>query len=218
MSRAILGRKVGMTQIFDESGHVIPVTVVEVGPCVVVQKRTPAKHRYAAIQIGFEEIPGRKLAKPNRGVFERLELKPQRFLREVRMSAEEVEAYKVGDTITASIFNAGEFVDVVATSKGKGFQGVVKRFGFRGSNATHGTHEYRRHGGAIGCREDPGHIFKGRGMPGQMGNERVTTLNLRLVKVDAEQNLVLLRGAVPGHRGALVLVRKAIKHQAKQGK
>jgi large subunit ribosomal protein L3 len=218
MSRAILGRKVGMTQIFDESGHVVPVTVMEAGPCVVVQKRTAAKHRYTALQIGFSEIPGRKLTKPVRGVFERLELKPQRFLREIRMSAEEVEAYKVGDPILVSIFAAGEFVDVEGTSKGKGFQGVMKRFHFRGSNMTHGTHEYRRHGGAIGCREDPGHIFKGRGMPGHMGDVRVTTQNLKVVKVDAEKNLLLVRGAVPGCKGALVLVHKAVKHMAHQGR
>jgi len=217
MSRAILGRKVGMTQIFDEAGQVIPVTVVQAGPCVVVQKRTAAKHRYTALQIGFDEIAGRKLTKPVRGVFERLELKPQRFLREVRMSAEEVEAYKVGVTIKVSIFAAGEYVDVEGMTKGKGFQGVVKRFHFRGANQTHGTHEYRRHGGAIGCREDPGHIFKGRGMPGHMGHTRVTTPNLKVVKVDADQNLLLIHGAVPGSKGALLFVHKAVKHMAKQG-
>jgi large subunit ribosomal protein L3 len=218
MSNTILGRKVGMTQIFDESGHVIPVTVVEAGPCVVVGKRTPAKHRYAALQIGFDEIPARKLNKAELGLFERLDLKPQRHLREVRLAADEVEKYKLGDAITVAIFQTGEEVDVIATSKGKGFQGVVKRYHFRGSNATHGTHEYRRHPGSIGNREDPGHIFKGRKMPGQMGNKRVTTLNLKLVGVDAEKNLLLVRGAVPGHRGALVVVRKAMKRRLHQGK
>jgi large subunit ribosomal protein L3 len=211
MSNAILGKKIGTTQIFDESGNRVPVTVVEAGPCVVVQKRNQVKHAYSAIQIGFEEIPGRKLSKPGRGVFESVKLAPMRFLREVRLSPEEVEACKVGDKITVSIFTGGDKVDVTGTSKGRGFQGVVKRYGFKGNTKTRGTHEVRRHPGGIGMCQFPGHILKGKKLPGQMGNKRVTTHNLRVVKVDEERNLLLIRGAVPGAANGLVMVRKAIK-------
>lgn len=213
MSKAILGKKLGMTQIFDDVGHCIPVTVLEASPNVVVQKRTPAKHDYSAIQLAFEEIPGRKLNKPRRGTFERLDLKTHRFLREVRLTPEEVDAYKVGDQIDVSIFEGVDFVDVVATSKGKGFQGVVKKYGFAGGTKTRGTHENRRHPGSIGNCEWPGHVFKGHRLPGQMGNKRVTTQNLRLVKVDKERNLLLIKGAVPGGKNALVMVQKAVKKQ-----
>jgi large subunit ribosomal protein L3 len=211
MSRAILGKKLGMVRIFDETGNCFPVTVIEAGPCPVVDKKTPAKHKYSAIQIGFEAIPGRKVNKPGRGLFEKLDMKPTRYLREVRMTPDEVNAYKVGDSITVSIFEAGEKIDVIATSKGKGFQGVVKKYGFAGNTATRGTHEVRRHPGSIGNCEFPGKVWKGRRLPGQMGNKRVTTQNLSIVKVDLEENQILVRGAVPGARGALVILRKAIK-------
>jgi large subunit ribosomal protein L3 len=213
MSKAILGKKIGMTQIFDESGNRIPVTVVEAGPCVVLQKLTPAKHKYSAIQVGFGDIPERRLNKAEGGLFKRLNLKPTRFLREIRMTPEQVEAFKVGDSLSVTIFNAGEKVDVVGASKGRGFQGVVKRYHFAGSTQTRGTHEYRRHPGSIGNREWPGKVFKNKKLPGHMGDERITTQNLVVAKVDAERNLLLIAGPVPGGRNALVLVRQARKQR-----
>jgi large subunit ribosomal protein L3 len=215
MSTEILGKKLGITQIFDESGNRIPVTVVEAGPNVVIQKKTTAKHKYSAIQIGYQTIVPRKLNKPRRTVFEKLNLAPMKHLREIRMTDAEVEAYKVGDQITVAIFTPGELLDVVGTSKGKGFQGVVKRYHFKGHNMTHGTHEYRRHPGSVGMREKPGKILKGKKMPGHMGNVRVTTQNVKLVKIDPERNLLLIQGSVPGCKGALVLVRKSGKALAK---
>ena len=211
MSTAILGRKKGMTQIFDDDGNCIPVTVVEAGPCVVVNKLTEPRNKYSGIQIGFEQVDGRRLNKPRRGVFEKLDMAPLRNLREIRLPAEQVDKYKVGDTIDVSIFSAGEKIDVIGTSKGKGYQGVVKRFGFKGNTKTRGTHEVRRHPGSIGMCEAPGRVLKGTKLPGQLGNKRVTVQNLRLVKVDAERNLLLIRGAVPGGSNGLVMIRKAIK-------
>jgi large subunit ribosomal protein L3 len=216
MSSAILGHKLGMTRIFDEVGNHVSCTVIEAGPCVVLQKKTPAKHKYSAIQIGFGEVPGKRLSKPERGIFERLSLKPMRHLREVRLTPEQVEACKIGDPITVAVFANGDYVDVIGTSKGRGFQGVVRRYHFAGFPQTRGTHEYRRHPGSIGHRECPGKVWRGKKMPGHMGDIRVTTQNLRVVKVDAEKNLLLLRGAVPGAVGALVVVRKAVKQHVKK--
>ncbi len=211
MSTTILGKKLGMMQVFNDQGNCVSVTLVEAGPCVVVQKRTPAKHKYSAIQIGFEQIPGRKLSKPQLGVFERADLSPMRYLREIRMTPEEVDAYKIGDNITASIFAAGEKVDISGTSKGKGFQGVVKRYHMKGNTQTRGTHEYRRHAGSIGMREQPGRVIRGKHMPGQMGNKKVTTQNLTIYKVEEEKNLIYIDGPVPGADGGLVTIKKAVK-------
>jgi large subunit ribosomal protein L3 len=211
MSTAILGKKLGMMQIFDDHGYRVPVTVVEAGPCLVVQKRTPAKHKYSAIQIGYEQVAGRKLSKPQLGVFGRADLSPLRYLREIRLAQDEVEAYKIGDAITVSIFTPGEKVDVTGTSKGKGYQGVVKRHHMKGNTKTRGTHEYRRHPGSIGMREQPGRVIKGKKLPGQMGNRRITTQNLTVFKVEEEKNLLYLHGCVPGATGGLVMVKKAAK-------
>lgn len=211
MSTAILGKKMGMLQLFDDKGNCVPVTLVEAGPCVVVQKRSPAKHKYSAIQIGYEQIPGRKLSKPRQGVFERLDLKPMRYLREVRLPQEEVEGYKIGDNITVSIFAPGEKVDIIGTSKGRGFQGVVRRYHMKGNTKTRGTHEHRRHAGSIGMREKPGRVIKGKKLPGQMGNKRVTTQNLTVFKVEEEKNLLYIDGPVPGANGGLVMIKKAVK-------
>jgi large subunit ribosomal protein L3 len=216
MSRAILGKKLGMTQIFDEAGNCIQVTVVEAGPCHVMQKKTVAKHKYSAIQIGFEQAKNKSLNKPDRGMFEKLDIKPLRYLREVRLTSEEVSAYNIGDQITVSIFETGEEIDVIGTSKGRGFQGVVKKYGFAGNTKTRGTHEHRRHPGSIGNCEWPGKVFKGHRLPGQMGNKRVTTQNVRIVKIDEAGNRILIRGSVPGARGGLVMIRKAIKRTANQ--
>lgn len=216
MSTTILGKKLGMTQIFDDSGNRVQVTVIKAGPCVVVQKMTPAKHKYSAIQLGFQDIPGRKLNKPLRGIFEKKDLSAMKYLREVRLTPEEVEAYKIGDQVTVSLFEAGEKVDIMGTSKGRGFQGVVKKFGFKGNTKTRGTHEYRRHPGGIGMREWPGRVLKGKKLPGQMGNKRVTTQNLRVVQVDADKHLMMVRGAVPGATGGFVVVKKAVKSPPKK--
>ncbi len=214
MSSAILGKKIGMTVIFDESGNRIPVTAIQAGPCLVVQKRTMTKDQYSSIRIGFDAVPGRKLNKPDRGLFEKLKLPPQRYLREIRLEPEAADAYKVGDSITVDIFEAGQFLDVTGTSKGRGFQGVVKRYGFRGNTQTRGTHEYRRHPGGIGMREHPGRVLKGKKLPGQMGNKRVTTQNIKLIKVDTEKNLLLVHGAIPGSPGGLLIVSKAVKRKS----
>lgn len=215
MSTTILGKKLGMTQIFDARGNRQQVTVIQAGPCVVVQKLTPAKHKYSAVQLGFMEVAGRKLNKPLRGIFEKRDLSPVKFLREVRLTPEEVEAFKVGDQITVSIFEPGDKLDVTGSSKGRGFQGVVKKFGFKGNTKTRGTHEYRRHPGGIGMRERPGRVLKGKKLPGQLGNKRVTTQNLKLVDVDTEKNLLLVGGAVPGANGGFLVVRKAVKSPPK---
>ncbi len=215
MCNALLGRKLGMTQVFNQEGNRVPVTVVEVGPCVVVRKLTPARNGYSAVQIGFQPVAGAKLNKPRRGVFEKSELQPMKNLIELRLEPSAVEALKIGESLTVSIFKEGELVDVVGRSKGRGFQGVVKRWHFAGFPRTRGTHEYRRHPGSIGMREKPGKILKGKKMPGHMGNERVTVQNVKVERIDAERNLMLLNGSVPGHNGALVLVRRAKKASKK---
>ena len=211
MTTAILGRKIGMTQIFDDKGNRVPVTVIQAGPCVVVQKRTLTKDNYSAIQIGFQSVPKRKLNKPELGVFERTGLDPVKFLREIRLSEQEASSFNVGDKITVGAFREIAKVDVVGISKGRGFQGVIKRYNFQGFPATHGTHEYRRHPGSIGNREEPGRVVKGKKLPGQMGNIRVTTQSLKFIKVDEERNILLVRGAIPGAAGEVVLIRKAVK-------
>ncbi len=211
MTTAILGRKIGMMQIFDEHGNRVPVTVIQAGPCVVVQKRTLTKDNYSAIQIGFQPVPKRKLNKPELGVFERTGLEPLKVLREIRLSEQEAGNFNVGDKITVGSFKEIGKVDVIGISKGRGFQGVVKKFHFQGFTQTHGTHEYQRHPGSIGMREHPGHVLPGKRLPGQMGNHRVTTQSLKLVKVDEERNILFIRGAVPGAAGEVVLVRPAVK-------
>ncbi len=214
MPVGILGKKKGTTQIFDDSGNRVPVTVIEAGPCIVVQKKNTAKHKYSALQIAFEEIASRKLNKPRRGLFEKLDLAPMRYLREFRMTSEEVDTHKIGDKITVGLFAAGDKVDVTATSKGRGFQGVVKKFHMKGNTKTRGTHEVRRHPGSIGMCQYPGKVQKGTKLPGQLGNKRTTTQSLKLIKVDEERNLLLIRGAVPGHTGSLIVIKKATKTKA----
>jgi large subunit ribosomal protein L3 len=211
MLKTIMGKKVGMTQIFDEDGTRVPVTVIEVKPNVVVQKRTPQRNQYSAIQVGYEEIASRKLNKPRLGVFTKAKLNNMKYLREIRLSAEELENYNVGDTITADIFSAGEKIDVSGITKGKGYQGVVKRYGMQGNTKTRGTHEHRRHPGSIGMCQEPGKVIKGTKLPGQMGNSKITTQNLKLIKVDVDRNLMLIKGAVPGSPGNLVVIQQAVK-------
>lgn len=207
----LLGRKIGMTQFWAEDGKVVPCTVVEAGPCPVIQVKTAdGTDGYNAIQIGFHTQKAQRLTKAQQGHFAGAGIDPTKVLREFRVK--NAADYKVGQTLTISdVFTVGQKVDVVGTSKGKGFSGVMKRYNFRGFIRSHGVHEFFRHGGSIGTRLTPGHVLKGKKMPGHMGAEQVTVQNIEVVKVDAERNLVYLRGGVPGPKGALVTVRKAVK-------
>jgi len=212
MAHGLYGRKVGMTQIFDPEGNRVVVTVLQMGPCIVLRKKSSdGVDGYDAIQVGFEGIEAKRLNKPYLGFFKKAELSPVRFRREIRLLPEETVRYEVGQEIHADVFRAGEFVDVVGVSKGKGFQGVIKRHNFNAPKKTHGTHEYFRHGGSIGNRTSPGRVQKGRKMPGHMGNKQVTVENLRIVSVDAKRNVVLIKGGVPGAPGALVFIENAKK-------
>ncbi|WDC83136.1 50S ribosomal protein L3 [Caloramator sp. mosi_1] len=208
MKKAILGRKLGMTQIFDENGRVIPVTVIKAGPCFVVQKKTVDTDGYNSIQVGFEEIREKLVNKPMKGHFAKANLKPLRFVKEFRL--EDVSAYEVGSEIKADVFAAGDKVDVTGTSKGKGFQGVIKRWNANRGPMSHGS-KYHRAVGSMGASSDPSRTFKGKKMPGHMGARKSTMLNLQVVKVDAERNLILVKGAVPGPKKGLVIIRDSVK-------
>ena len=212
----ILGTKLGMTQVFDENNRVVPVTVVQAGPNVVTQVRTPDKDGYTAVQLAFGAIDPRKVNKPETGHFTKAGTTPRRHLVELRTS--DAGEYAVGQEITATVFEAGATVDVVGTSKGKGTAGVMKRHGFKGLGASHGTQRKHRSPGSIGGCATPGRVFKGLRMAGRMGNARVTTQNLTVHRVDAENGLLLIKGAVPGPRGGLLLVKTAAKTDpAKKG-
>jgi len=206
--QTLIGKKIGMTRVFDDAGKQVPVTVVQVGPCVVTQRKTMETDKYEAVQLGFEEQKESRLTKPQKGHFAKAGAKPQKILREVRVEADE-EA-KPGDILTASLFEDVKFVDVLGHTKGRGFQGVVRRFRVAGGPATHGSGTHRRIG-SIGNREWPARVFKNKRMPGQMGSVDITTQNLRVVKVLTDDNALLLEGAVPGPMGGIVVVRKAIK-------
>jgi len=206
MSLGILGVKVGMTQIFDEGGQAVPVTVVEAGPCKVVALRKPEVEMYSAIVLGFGKVKAHRLNKPMLGVYKKAGIEPKRWLREFRV--DDVTGYEVGQTIDVTIFEVGEVVDVTGTSKGKGFAGVMKRHGFGGGPASHGASLFHRRAGSSGANSFPSHVFKGKTMPGRMGNERVTVKNLKVVAVDKENNLLLIKGAIPGPRNGLVMVHK----------
>jgi large subunit ribosomal protein L3 len=205
MIKSIMGRKVGMTQIFDEGGRVIPVTVIEAGPCVVTQKKTTEKDGYEAVQVGYRDIKESRLNKPDRGHLAKHKLPAKRYLREVRM--EGVGEMEVGAEIKADVFEAGDLVDVTGTSKGKGFAGVVKRYHWHGADMTHGSMIHRKPQSAGAT--DAARIFKNTGRPGHMGHERDTVKRLRVVRVDVERNMILIRGAVPGPNGGLVTIREA---------
>ncbi|MCC6167910.1 MAG: 50S ribosomal protein L3 [Caldilineaceae bacterium] len=209
MMKGILGKKVGMTQLFDAKGAVVPVTVIEAGPCYVTQVKTVETDGYQAVQLGFDEVPERKLTKGQKGHLQKAGAPMVRRVREVR--TDDVAQYTPGDVIKADIFADGEIVDVVGISKGRGFAGGVKRHGFAGGPKTHGQSDRQRAPGSRGAGTTPGHTFPGTKGPGQMGNKRVTVQNLQIALVDAERNLIAVRGAVPGPRGGLVLVRTAVK-------
>ena len=208
----LIGKKVGMTQIF-ENGARIPVTVVELGPNVVVQKKTrDGKDGYDAVQIGFAEVEHDRITKPMKGHFARADVKPRRVLKELRCTEASIGEFEVGQELKCDVFKEGELVDVTATSKGKGFQGVVRRHNMKGAKQkTHGTHEQFRHVGSIGCRTTPGEVNKGKRLPGRMGGETVTTQNVQVVKVDPENNRVLIRGSVPGGRNGTLMIRQSMK-------
>jgi large subunit ribosomal protein L3 len=207
--RGVLGEKLGMTQVWDEHNRVVPVTVVKAGPCVVTQVRTPGIDGYSAVQIAFGAIDPRKVKKPLAGHFSKAGVTPRRHLVELR--TDDASEYTLGQEITAELFEAGTKVDVIGTSKGKGTAGVMKRHGFAGLGASHGTQRKHRSPGSIGGCATPGRVFKGVRMAGRMGNERVATQNLTIQAVDAEKGLILIKGAVPGPNGGLVLVRSAAK-------
>ena len=209
MNKGIIGKKVGMTQIFDEKGNVIAVTVVEAGPCVVTQKKTVENDGYNAVQIGFGDATPKHVNKPMSGHFKKADAAPKRTLREFRF--ESIDAYSPGDIIKADAFAAGDKVDVVGTSKGKGWAGVIKRWNFARLKESHGTGPVARHGGSIGNCSDPSRVFKGKKMSGHLGNERVTVQNLAVVKVDADNNLIAIKGSIPGPRGGIVLISDSVK-------
>jgi large subunit ribosomal protein L3 len=206
----LLCRKLGMTQIFDAAGERVGVTVLEAGPNVVVQKKTPEKEGYAAVQLGFGERRRVTMTKPVLGHFEKAGVAPKRHLAESRLDAAELAGFEKGQELGAALFEQGQRVDVIATSRGRGTQGVVKRHNFPMHRWTHGTHEFFRHGGSIGANSYPGRVIKGLRMAGRHGNTRTTTRNLEVVRVDAERNLLFVRGAVPGHPNTLVKVRRAV--------
>lgn len=212
MAFTLIGRKIGMTQIFDGTGDVVPVTVLEVGPCTVLRhKRADGKDGYNAVVLGYEKLDKKKVTKPMAGQFAKFDTDPVKVIREIRVSEDDFETYPVGQTVDLTMFENGEKIDVTGWSKGKGFQGVMHRYGFHGAPGSHGAHEVKRHGGSIGNAEFPGRVVKGRKMAGHMGNDRVTTLNMRISALVPSQNLMLVKGAVPGSRGGLVIVRTAIK-------
>ncbi|HTU07033.1 MAG TPA: 50S ribosomal protein L3 [Trebonia sp.] len=211
--KGVLGTKLGMTQVFADDGRIVPVTVVAAGPCVVTAVRTPDADGYSAVQLGFGEIDPRRVTKPVAGHFAKAGVTPRRYLVEVR--TDDAASYTLGQEVTADTFAAGEMIDVTATSKGKGFAGVVKRHGFKGLSSSHGTKRKHRAPGSIGGCAYPGRVFKGVRMAGRMGGERTTTANLTLHGVDADRGLLLIKGAVPGAAGSLVLVRNAAKSPAK---
>ena len=211
----VLGTKLGMTQVFDENNRIVPVTVVKAGPCVVTQVRKPETDGYSAIQIGYGEVDPRKVNKPQKGHFEKAGVTPRRHLTEIR--TEDAANYEVGQEITLDIFEPGAEVDVTGTSKGKGFAGVMKRHGFAGVSASHGAHRNHRKPGSIGGCATPGRVFKGLRMAGRMGGERVTTVGLKVVRVDAERGLLLIKGAIPGNAKGVVYVRNSVKNASKDG-
>jgi large subunit ribosomal protein L3 len=209
--KGILGKKVGMTQIFDEQGEVVPVTVIEAGPCYVAQIKTVERDGYSAVQLGFGETKPKHLTQPELQHLKKSDLPPLRYLRELRVLDDDANDLEEGQKLTADLFEVGEFVDVTGTSKGRGFTGVVKRYGFSGGPKTHGQSDRLRTPGSIGACTTPGRVFKGKRMPGRMGGQRVTAQGLRVVLVDKERNLLAVRGAVPGAKNSLLMVRQARK-------
>jgi len=208
MKKAIIGKKIGMTQIFDEKGNVIPVTVIEAGPCTVTRIKTNEKDGYEAVQLGFMAVADKKVNKPMKGQFDKAGVAPKKHLKEFRL--DDISGYKIGDTVTADVFAAGEKVDITGMTKGHGYTGAIKRWNLHMLGRTHGIGPIHRQSGSMGVI-DPARIFKNKKMAGQYGNEQVTILNLEVVKIDSEKNIIAVKGAVPGPRGGIVFVRNAVK-------
>ncbi|MFH1563121.1 MAG: 50S ribosomal protein L3 [Nitrospirota bacterium] len=208
MSVGLIGRKIQMSQVFDDKGEFIPVTIVEAGPCVVVQKKTQAKEGYNSLQLGFTDIKETKINKPVTGHFKKTDVKFKRYLREFRIS--DIDNYHERQEFKADVFKEGDYVDISGISKGKGFAGVIKRYHWKGGVASHGS-MFHRAPGSLGQSSFPSKVYKGHGLPGRMGGEQVTTQNLKVVKVDTLQNRLLIEGAVPGRKGGLLIVKKAVK-------
>ena len=209
MQKGIIGKKMGMTQIFDENGKVVPVTVVEAGPCTVVQKKTVESDGYVAVQLGYGDISAKKVSKPAKGHFDKADVAPKRTLREFRL--DDISAMNVGDILKADVFAVGDRIDVVGTSKGKGYAGAIKRWNQHRLRETHGTGPVARHAGSMGSCSTPSRVFKGKRLPGHLGAERVTIQNLKVVKVDAENNLIAIKGAIPGPKGNVVCISDSVK-------
>ena len=209
MQKGLIGKKIGMTQFFDEKGNVIPVTVLEVGPCAVVQKKTEEKDGYNALQLGYGDVKIARVNKPMKGHFAKADVAPKKVLKEFRF--DDTDSLNVGDIIKADVFAAGEKVDVCGTGKGKGYAGAIKRWNFGRLKETHGSGPVVRHQGSMGACSDPSRVFKGKKMAGHLGCERVTIQNLDVVKVDAENNLIAVKGAVPGAKGGIVVITDAVK-------
>ncbi len=214
MTFGILGKKLGMTQIFDKDGKMIPVTVIEAGPCYILQIKSREKDGYSAIQIGFDKKPKRKANKPEQGRFDKASVEPVRFIKEIKVHDDDLKQFSVGQALTVDVFKTGERVDVTGVSKGRGFQGAIKRFGITRGPMSHGS-MYHRRPGSSGQSSTPSHVFKGKVMPGHLGNERCTILNLKVERTDKDRNILMLRGSVPGAMNGYLLVRKSVraKHQ-----
>ena len=209
MQKAIIGKKIGMTQLFDEKGKVIPVTVIEAGPCVVVTKKTIENDGYEAVQIGYGDIADKKVTKPMKGHFAKADVAAKKFLKEFRI--EDTSVLNIGDIVKADTFASGDKVDVQGISKGKGYAGTIKRWNGHSLKDTHGTGPVHRHAGSMGANSDPSRVMKGKKLPGHMGTEKVTVQNLEVVKVDVENNLIALKGAIPGPKGGIVYVTDSVK-------
>ena len=207
MKKGIIGKKVGMTQLFTENGKVVPVTVLEVGPCPVVQKKTVETDGYVAYQLGYDDVREKLVTKPLKGHYDKAQSGYKRFLKEIQFDNE----LNVGDVVKADVFAAGDKVDVTGISKGKGYQGTIKRLGFHRQPMSHGTSGYHRHQGSMGANTDPSRVMKGKGMPGHMGAKQITVQNLEVVKVDTEKNLLLVKGSVPGSKKALITLKESVK-------
>ena len=208
MQKALIGKKIGMTQIFDEKGNVIPVTVVEAGPCTVVTKKTMENDGYEAVQLGFGDVKVQRVNKPMMGHFKKADVAPKKTLREFKI---DIASVNVGDTLKADIFAVGEKVDVIGTSKGKGTAGAIKRWNFSRLKETHGTGPVARHAGSLGACSDPSRVYKGKKLAGHLGCERVTIQNLVVAKIDADNNLIAIKGAIPGPKGGIVVIRDSVK-------
>lgn len=209
MQKGLIGRKIGMTQLFDESGKVIPVTVIEAGPCAVTQKKTIENDGYNAVQIGFGDVKAHRVNKPMKGHFAKSDVAPKKTLKEFRL--EDCDSVNVGDILKADIFAEGDKIDVVGTSKGKGTAGAIKRWNFSRLKESHGTGPNARHAGSLGACSDPSRVFKGKKLAGHLGAEKVTVQNLDVVKVDAENNLIAIKGAIPGPKGGIVVITDSVK-------